>query len=81
MTRPSVSDVPNVALSINPVKQVVVVAAVLGSETAEVLATRSFITHGTRASDPGLQNLGALRDNHWLSRGPHLPHDYTTIIA
>ena len=36
----------------NPVKAVVVVAAVLGSETAEVLATLNFVIRGTKGSKP-----------------------------
>ena len=47
--RQSVWYVPNAAPSRNPEKSVVVVAVVLGSETAEVLVTPSLITRGTRA--------------------------------
>ena len=43
---------PNAVLSENPARLVVAVAAVLGSETAEVLVTQKFITRGTRASRP-----------------------------
>ena len=50
--RPSVPYVPNVAPLGNLGKAVVAVAVVLGSETAEVLATQKYATHGTRASGP-----------------------------
>ena len=49
---PSVQYAPNVAPSRNPGKQVVVVAAVLGLGTAEVLGTRNFFTRGTKAPRP-----------------------------
>ena len=42
----------NVVLQRNPAKLVVVVAAVLGLGTAEVLAIRNLITRGTRAYRP-----------------------------
>ena len=50
--------VPNAASSGNLGKSVVAVAAVLGSEIAELLATPSLITRGTRASGPA---------KHWYS--------------
>ena len=50
--RPSLSDVPLAAPSVNLVKRVVAVAAVLGSETAEVLTTRNCIARGMRGSRP-----------------------------
>ena len=43
---------PNAAPSGNLAKPVVAVAAVLGSETAEVLVTQNVVTRGTRASGP-----------------------------
>ena len=42
----------NVAASENLGKLVAVLAVVLGSESAEVLVTPSFVTRGTRASRP-----------------------------
>ena len=48
--QPSVRYAANAASSRNLGKAVVAVAAVLGSETAEVLVTPSLITRGTRAS-------------------------------
>ena len=48
--RPSGPYATNVAKSQNPGKAVVVVAAVLGPETAEMLGTSGSITRGTKAS-------------------------------
>ena len=48
--RPQVPYAPNVAPSRNLGKVVVVVAAVLGPETVEVLVTPNLVTRGTRAS-------------------------------
>ena len=41
---------PNVVPSGDPARQVVAVAAVLGSETAEVLVTENLVTRGPKAS-------------------------------
>ena len=46
---------PNAALSRNPAKTVVAVAGVLGSKTAELLATLRLLTHGTRVFRPAKQ--------------------------
>ena len=55
--RPSVQYAPNAASSRNLGKAVVVVAAVLGSETAEVLVTQNSVARGTRASRPAQHSL------------------------
>ena len=46
---PPVAHALSVASSRNPAKRVVVAAAVLGLEIAELLTTRGAITRGTRA--------------------------------
>ena len=50
--RPLFLYAPNAAISGNQAKGVAAVAVVLGSETAEVLATQSLSTRGTRAFEP-----------------------------
>jgi len=47
--RPRAAHALNVARSRNPAKKVVVVPEVLGSETAEVVATQKKVTRGLRA--------------------------------
>ena len=47
--QPSVPHAPNAASSGDPANSVVAVAAVLGSETAEMLVTQQLSTGGTRA--------------------------------
>ena len=56
---PPVAHALSVASSRNPAKRVVVVAAVLGLEIAEVLASRDVITRGTRVF--GLAKHGSSR--------------------
>ena len=50
--RPSVPFAPHVPPFVNPGKGVAVVAVALGSEPAEVLATETLVTRGTRAFGP-----------------------------
>ena len=72
----SVLHVPNAAASKNSAKVVVVVAGVLGLETAGVVVTQTLITLGPRAS--GSAKHGQSRRQS-LVNGHTLPNSHTHL--